>query len=455
MGGSPGKPGIPGLPPALESKLLDIPEDKFVEVVRLLERLRDHPDVHRTFTAIRPRLAQLRPDRRPTLKRVLCMPFEDLLESAVGADLPVGRIERRCIEPVWRLVAERLDRADVDRFEGQIREAPPGSRTALLNVGRRLWPLASGILRDALADDGFLRDDPELRRPMAEVAALLDVGPVVESLKDDLSPKPLPTLDAPHIAAVERAAQAAARQAPEAVQGLLLVAASRLATPAELLTVLHDLDLGKARRALPELFVRLSGLVVGNLEERSARLDGAGPSPEDAVTLAERLIASVNTTSAVMDTRNEPAYRERLEAVTKAVGDLVNGSVLRTAPAGILAAVAVPPPGAAPAVDEDAQAAAEDHARALRRCVGLAGALGLQQPVDDTLKAMGGGLVRRARDLLDGYARMGGSADEAEAAEMNLFYALRLLEMVAGSAKAEPLRVAIMDAIAGRCGGEG
>ncbi|MCG5243459.1 hypothetical protein MCW82_27135 [Azospirillum doebereinerae] len=453
----PEKAGIPGLPPALETKLLDIPDEKFAEVVRLLERVRDHPDVRQTFATIRPRLIQTRPDRRPTLKRVLCMPFEDVLESPGGrgkVEQPLGRIERRAIEPVWRLVAERADQAVFERLDHQVRETAPGNRNALLNIGRVLWPMAAGILHAAAAENGPLRGDAPLRRQVEEIAGLLDIGLIVEALKSDLSPKPVPALEEEHTDAIERAAQAAARQAPDTVYGLLRIAAARLANPADLLTVLPDLDLGRAKRDLPAILSRLGGLVVGHLEERIARPDGAGDAPpippEEAVVLAEQLLASVTATGAAMERRSDPAYRGRLDAVKRAVGAMVSGSVLKTAATGILSAVPAPPLAGPPVVDEPAQIAAEDHARALRRSAGLAEALGLQQPVDDTLKAMGNGLIEQAQALLDAYPRLMAHPDDADAAETNLYYVLRLLEMVAGPGKAESLRLAIMASTAGR-----
>lgn len=469
-------PGKADRLPGLESRLFDIPEDKFIEVVRLLERVRDHPDVRQTFAAIRPRLVQVRPGRRPTIKRVLCMPFEDVLESFSGVEVPLGRIERRVIEPVWRLVTECGDTALIDQLDRQVQETAPGNLNALRNIGRRLWPMAAQAIRGAVEQDGsrqlvwrLLHGDEDLRRQVLDVAAFLEIGLTVEALKDALAPKPLPALDDRHVDAIEQAAQAAARQSPALVYYLLLVAASRLGTPADLLTVLNDIDLGKARREQPVIFAQLSGLVVTNLEERTARLDGngygnghgAGPdgaavaiAPEEAIAIAERLVASVATTSAVMDFLAEPVYRERLEAVKAAVRTMVTGSVLDTAPAGILTAVAAPAETGRPvAVDEDAQTAAEDHARALRRCEGLADALGLHQPLKDAMASMEKGLLERAHALLAQYPKAAGDPDDAETAEINLFYALRLLEMVAGPAKADQLRTAIMAATGEFAGG--
>jgi hypothetical protein len=126
---------------------------------------------------------------------------------------------------------------------------------------------------------------------------------------------------------------------------------------------------------------------------------------------------------------------------------MVTGTVLDTAPGGILTAVAAPAGNGRPAaVDEDAQAAAEDHARALRRCEGLADALSLHEPLKTAMASMEKGLMARANALLAQYPKAAGDPDDAETAEISLFYALRLLELVAGPAKADQLRTAIMAA---------
>ncbi len=67
--------------------------------------------------------------------------------------------------------------------------------------------------------------------------------------------------------------------------------------------------------------------------------------------------------------------------------------------------------------------------------------------MSDTLKRMGQGVSVRAQALLKDYPQMAGDADAAESTELTLFYALRLLELVAGPAKADPLRLAILSAI--------
>lgn len=45
----------------LEKRLLDVPAAKFREIVKLLEQVRERPEVEDTLATIRPRLTQVRP----------------------------------------------------------------------------------------------------------------------------------------------------------------------------------------------------------------------------------------------------------------------------------------------------------------------------------------------------------------------------------------------------------
>ncbi|WP_207458794.1 hypothetical protein [Azospirillum sp. SYSU D00513] len=464
-GATPTPAASPDVLPVLRERLLDIPEAKFVEVVRLLEHVRDHPDVRQTFATIRPRLSRVRPARRPTLKRILCMPFEDVLETLDGVDVPLGRIERRVIEPVWRIVRERADAAQLAALERAVQGLDAANRNGLLNVGGRLWPLAAAALHGALDGDGDRRllwtgfgGDEALAAQARSVAHILEIGSIVESLKAELSPRPVPALGEGHVAAIEQAAQAAARLSPKTVYYLLLIAASRLAAPAGLLDVLNDLDLGRANREQPALFAQLSGLVVANLEERTARMDGpaaGATSPDEAVDIALRLIQGLDTTSAVMDHRNETAYRERLAAVRGAVRTMLDETVIRTAPRGVLDAIAlIDGDGTGLTRDDEAQTAAEDHARALRRCEALADSLEMRHTLEKAIAGLGAGLTKRANALVAAYPRLVRRAPDPETAELSLFYALRLVELVAGPIQAEELRRATMAMLAQISGDE-
>src|SRR5258708_35605965 len=54
------------------------------------------------LSKVRPRMMMLRPPRRPSLKRLFCRPFEDLLYSTKSKENLLGKLPRSAIEPIWR-----------------------------------------------------------------------------------------------------------------------------------------------------------------------------------------------------------------------------------------------------------------------------------------------------------------------------------------------------------------
>ena len=446
----------------LRGRLFEVPDAKFVEIVRLLEQVVDRPEVRETFDHIRPRLARVRPERRLTLKRVFCDPFEDVLEAARLADVPVGPIERTVIDPLWRIVEERGDRRHLDPLNEAVRRVSAGDHAARHALGCRLWWVAGTAIREALA---AADRDPKARRALLrgseahirqarDVAEFLEIGHAITELKNCLPPKPIQALADEDVAAIEAAVKEVAKAGTGKPYYLLLVVASRLRKPADLLAVLGDMDFGKARREKPLVFAQLSSLVVTSLEDRSLRLEGVDESalsPADAVEFARTLVESLDSTCAVMGRVNETAYDQRLQSVRQAVKGMVETTVLTPAPAGIAAGVPVPPkPGTAPPPPDDArQLQAEEHARALRKCESFAGALGLDYSVAQTLTAVGKDVGTRTERMIAGYKAAPPAPTDQESAEQSVFYAIRLMELVAGSAQADELRLKALRALGG------
>ncbi len=94
----------------LEGKLFEIPEAKFVQLVTFLEknlgRGGDTTPLRLLLSKMRPRMVQVRPPRRNTVKRQLCRPFEELLYNTKSLVPVDGRIPRNAIEPIYRVYEE-------------------------------------------------------------------------------------------------------------------------------------------------------------------------------------------------------------------------------------------------------------------------------------------------------------------------------------------------------------
>lgn len=444
----------------LRHTLHDIPEAKFVEIVRLLEQVGDLPEVRDTFDSIRPRLAQVRPARRPTLKRIFCDPFEDVLEAVRISDVPVGRVERSAIDPLWRVVEQRGDPKQLAAMEQTVRRLDGHDGRGRHTLGCRLWYVAGTTLRTALAeaekDVAVLRDlfdgDPERVRQAQDIADFQDLGHLIAQTKAALPPRPIPALDADSVAVIGEAVREAAKQGPMKPMFLLLVVASRMRKPADLLSALGDVDFGKAHRHKPAIIAQLSGLVVTALENRSHRLEGMDAlahDPTAAVDLAEQMMQSLESTLSVMGTLNETAYDERLDGVRQAVGGMVSSTVIAPAPAAVASSLPkLPPRGQDPQPPDDAaQSRAEDHIRALRRCQTFAAPLGLEPAVADTLKTIGETVEKQATVLMNGLDRVPRTDDSLISMEQALFYTVRMLELAAGPAPADALRIKAMEAM--------
>lgn len=420
----------------IESKLLDLPEAKFVEIVHLLEQIGDHPRVREAIGTVRPRIAQVRPARRLTLRRVFCDPFEDLLVPSKDGTVPLRPIDRAIIASLWQVVetcAGPDELRPLHRKAGHLSDHDADERHTL---GCRVWLIAGRVLRKALADidadprlrNAFIGGGEERLEQARDIVELLDSGHAVARVKAILSPRPVTDLGEGDIARIGELVQEVARAAPHRVYHLLLIAASRLRRPADLLAALDGLDFGRARRNKAEVCAKLSGLAVASLETSGRAGAGQPPGPEVA-DRAARILDSLAATRSLLEHARDERYDSRLAEVRQAVRTMVDAGLLDAAETTILDGLPAPTAGGGTLAmpDPERQEKAEDYARALRRCQVFAGELGLEERVAATLESIGNTVHARLGALLD----MAAERDD-EAFDLSVAYALRLLELVRG-----------------------
>lgn len=434
----------------IENKLLDLPETKFVEIVSLLEQIGDHPRVREAIGTVRPRIARVRPARRLTLRRVFCDPFEDLLVPAADGAAPLRPIDRSIIIPLWQVVetcADPGELAPLRRKAGQLSDQDSSQRHTL---GCRLWMLAARVLRNAIEDveanpslrTAFIGGGEDRLEQARDIVELLDAGHAVARLKSVLSPKPVGELGDAEAALIGELIQETARAAPRRVYHLLLIAASRLRRPADLLGALEGLDFGRARRDKADVCAALSGMIVNSLEA-SGRSGVEHPPAEgpEVVDRAERLLDSLSATRNLMERARDSRFDTRLDEVRQAVRTMVDAGVLDKAEMAILDGLPELPStdGSLTVPDPQRQEKAEDYARALRRCQLFARELGLDLRVAATLDTVGNAVDARLGTLLAG----AGDRDD-EAYDLSVAYSLRLLELVRGLSSAAAPRFDVL-----------
>jgi hypothetical protein len=134
---------------ALEGQLFEIPPAKFIQLVAMLEarleKTTDPLSVLMILAKVRPRMVMLRPPRRPSLKRLFCRPFEDLLYSTKSKETVLGKLPRSAIEPIWRLLNQDGDRELLTELSGELTSAGADANQASA-TGISLWYHAAEVL---------------------------------------------------------------------------------------------------------------------------------------------------------------------------------------------------------------------------------------------------------------------------------------------------------------------
>jgi hypothetical protein len=424
---------------ALGDKLLDIDEAKFRQVVDLLERMNDHPDIQRTIAVIRPRLVELRLHRRPTLKRLFCDPFEDLFEALGKADpVPLSVIERSLMNSLWPLVEAEIGKDRLRSFRPALQDGPQCkalTEAFWAECGAAVARIAEGAVAGHYSDALELRMNPARMRALTDIATILSIAPEVAEMKAALSPKPVPKLHADHVEAIQAIGRRVTRARPAALKIFVLIATSRLSDPTVLLSGLWDMDLGQKSADRAALFMALSGTVVAQMEDRSRAFQSAPGTGTDRMAVADLaldLVASLDATRAAMEHSRNKEFDQRLKEVRNSVHAMVKTQVLQDADAGIVAAIGALDGGS----DGRAQLAqAENQARALRKCATIADTLGLRGELREMTQKTTASLTEKAQQALAGPA---GNARTG-------YTAIRMIELIAGPAEANKIMDGIMN----------
>lgn len=433
---------------ALGGTLMDIDEGRFRQVVGLLEHMADHPEVRKTFSLIRPRLAAVRPQRRPALKRLFCQPFEDLFPPFdAKAPKPPRVIERDLVNRLWPLIERHAGPDRMSALNARL-QAAAGDPVALATIRQELWAIGAEatdhIARQAeigrLMEELDARINPGRVAAVTDVAHLMAVAPELHELQELLAPKPLPKLHPEHLDGIQRLGRRVVRERPEALAAFVLAASARLSDPARLLPALPGLDFGLRGADRAGAFLALSDGIVASIEEQAARMaaDGAGSGGRLAVAdLAVHLAAGLDATRTALGTTPRPEFEPRLKRVRAALHDLIRTQVLEDAGPSILSALTPPTE-----TDRGRERllGAEDHARALRKCSTVAEGLGMRTEVRTVTDSAVASLTDTARSA---FAASGGEPMKAGPAG---FQAIRMVELIAGPAEANRIMSGILNA---------
>jgi hypothetical protein len=411
--------GSLALEPGLLNKILALPDGKFVAAIDVLAPIADLPEVTRLFDGIRPRLRQLQPRRRPSLRRLLFEPVEDLFVAEL---FRVGSpaIPRTAIAPCWALLEER-EPEDLTVLAATLAKTPvTGDPRSRIPVATRLWQVAAS----AIAEAGRESPVPEA---VAMIGSVLAAAAEVESFKQALPQKPLGNLGAnPRALQEVKASVEGLRGRGVTVEGYILAVASRLESPAELFQMMQ-----RAEIPLPGAAARLlSAYVIDDVTKRADELkDVRSIAPEDAARDADRLYRVLCDAQQNLKGAMKAELDSGTGHVAKVIKDVLGRHVIDPAADAIEAAL---PPGGA-TLEPSQLATAEAHARALARSRRLARQLGLDARATAAVTAIQDRLRASVNQAIENTPP---GADKG-AAQQTAYAAIHILEVVAGQAEAE------------------
>ena len=452
----------------IEKRLFKLAPAKFRKIVAVLEDRRAEfgarGPVETLMSKMRPRLVRMRLARKLTLQRVFCRAFEELLTDAADPQGMGTRISRQSIDPCWRLFVDKADVRRLQKFAANLRACGEEDTRRIERLGRQLWAYGAEVLEAALRParrgdvvPGLGDLSERAYRDLLFIGDYLQVADVMQELKRRLGPRPLKRATDEHIDAIVTALEAVNevdRQQQHVIIDLLLV---WLKQPSDIVAIV-DRIAAAARAEIDEASLTLaSESLVEDIETklRSAAEFAAQHAHDRAGTVRQLrgCVSDLLGAHGAFQNRSSVTAMRRLEHIRGKVAGLVEGHILKDADQRILGVL----PAAQAAADQvlsnvmpvvmlteplDAARveAAEDQAIALRLCVKYAEELGLKAEFFDTIEALGRTIEDRARWAAR-RIQIAALDEAARAAVAGHFYiAVRMLELVCGSDRADNLR---------------
>lgn len=432
---------------ALAAHASRLPDRKLLQIYRLLEQVGDKPEISQAFEAMRPRLVNLRPPRRPALSRLFFLPVEDLLDDASHYSRRLNRICRTTLSPCWSVVRDRLPQGLMHDVHREVSLVDYRDGAAIAVLCEPLWAEGVRALGEIIAEcqnnlkfkiSLFGRDD-DVQRQLDTMRQILAVAVRVEKLKAALPPKPILDLAESHIDIIRTSMIELGKEDVALTQPLLLVLASRMQRPGELLRMLAEVRLGGTVAEKETLTREMSGYVVGNLLRQTSDFDREHPhiagDPASLAAAAERLTDGLNSVNDTVQNLRDKEITSKVKNARAEIGQFVLKNICTDVDKNLHAALFSQPDGLPS--DESIQKA-EQLAMALRRSSKLANALGIQREVTAKITETRQQIVSTTLASLRAAPRTrdGKLAPEAQ---RQMFNSLRMVEILAGSDEAERL----------------
>lgn len=448
----------------IERKLFEIPDEKVAQLTLLIERSRavvlSAALANAALGTLRPRLAKTRPPRHLTLQRIFCHPFEDLLILPEDGDKQFGRISRASLAPCWDFVVQLLDQASVKELEASLRASPSPEIGAaadprVAKLGATMWGIAARRLREEL---GPAERDPAKRAELVtrlggettyldlvDMMGVLEVAASLENLREDMSPKPVGRLLDMQVEAIKEAYTALCVSGSGQPGYMIAFVLARMSDPFQALPIfdgMGDMPTGLADLK-PGQYARR--MIAGDSKRFFKTIGRADSAKMEAGNIAGMVDDFVGMIGRLKADGMADGPQPEMEAAGGKLRDMVKTGVLAGADTKVLDALATPAeiePGQEAAVKEaifNAKLQAEDRVYAIQKVARVAGEIGADKDVGNTLKQLGGQIEQGGGTLVSDIKAGKLNSLGKDAAKQQLYGAVRMLELVSGAGAAGKL----------------
>jgi hypothetical protein len=358
-------------------------DGQLLKALRLIESLDERGSLDDAVALVRPRLAVLRPIRGIGLRRLLTLPFEDLLVRSDAWATGRGRIARSTLTALHAAILPSLPTELVMRARAEARGRFMNEQGLVLGLGQELWPVAATVLeaRLATAASSAGGDDAALLEQMRSAALLLGNAPLVVPLLWRLPPRPMPELIEDERKAALELLRVGNRGGAALLEQLFRLLLMRTANPTSILELPFSPELGLPPREVDRLVARATTLCVAELVATVPVPAQQGRALAAAADDIERLVSWLRSLEGGSPRLafDRAALREVRGKAARSIMTTLTGTVGGTLPERF-AELKVDD-----VVPDSLMAELEEVARAARR-VGIAGRdLGLGDAVDRIL----------------------------------------------------------------------
>jgi len=410
---------------------------------------------------LRPSLVAMRMPRHQTPQRILCTPFEDLLQINDPDVKELGSIARASIAPMWGHLNELVAEPAKQLGDALSKAQTDQNNAALLEHSRSLWRLAADTFRQSL--DATSSDPMEFKKlakklggarrveDLVEMTAILDIAEKIENAKTLLPRKPIRNLNHEDVTVITRVYEDIASEGRKLEIYVILVVMGRLAHRFEILKVIRALCPKLDDTLASRTDLKLAGdMIIHSLERQAGDIEEAlkGETDEDSIMdLVRKFAENFKGITNEIGIRRDGEWGQRMLTSRAKVSEIVETCVLKTASNIVLSAfpsvkgkrgTVVGTPDFSEALDEGAFTVAERRARAVADTTRLAEQLGVTSTANSTVTGLRKELATYTAKMIDRIAK----SDESERddALIHLYATVRLLELISGAEEADLFR---------------